>query len=249
MSEEITTPVDAPEAEVKEVIEEVVEESPETETAEPVQKEKTPEEKKLAEISYRNRQLNRQNRQLAEEVKGTSKKIDDLMAMMQKTDAPKLEEFESADEWLKANLDHQKQPDSKPDNSAYMGYVEESTEMLMETGAEKYEDFEAVVTGDVDITPVMRDTLFLMDNAADVAYYLGKNPSEARKIATLPPIRQAAEVGKIEAKLSQPKKVAKKPTAPDPVSPVGGSSTPSDEIQPVEDFGSFLKKRNKQLGR
>jgi len=37
--------------------------------------------------------------------------------------------------------------------------------------------------------------------------------------------------------------------APAPISPVGGAKTSSDEIQGIEKYESFLKKRNKELGR
>lgn len=237
-------------------------EAPKEEPKEEVEaEEQAPEKEKLAKVSYENRRLKRQNREISAKNNEISEKLDSLMQMMQQKnqpEAPKLDQFETVEDYMSAAFKHlrmQEQDSVKekqePDPT-YVDFVESSREDLFELGTEKYEDFEEVVLGEnVEITPVMRDVIFNLDDEvkADVAYYLGKNPKESHRISKLHPIRQAAEIGKIEAKVSQPKKQTRTSTAPEPIQPVGGGATPSDEIQEQEDYKSFLKKRNKQLGR
>jgi hypothetical protein len=75
------------------------------------------------------------------------------------------------------------------------------------------------------ITPIMAQTIQASDAGPDVAYYLGSNPKEAERIARLPAILQAKEIGKIESKLASSPPVKKSTAAPQPISPVTARST------------------------
>ena len=91
-----------------------------------------------------------------------------------------------------------------------------------EQARDKYDDFEQVAYNPkLPITNVMADTIRASDVGPDVAYYLGSNVKEAERIARLPPLLQAKEIGKIEAKLaSDPAPTRKASSAPTPISPV-----------------------------
>lgn len=202
-------------------------------------------QKKIANLEYQNREDKR--------------RIDRLIGVIEKqnktppTDPPKLEDFESIDAFLDARDVHR---DSKipedvetPEQREYQHNVGASIEDLFDAGSEVYEDFEEVVNADMEITPIMRDALFELDLniQPNVAYYLGKNKKEAKRISRLEPMRQVLEIGKLEAKVSsKPKRLS---TAPAPITPVGGSKTSSDEIKDGMKFEDFRKLRNKQLGR
>lgn len=68
--------------------------------------------------------------------------------------------------------------------------------------SDKYDDFDDVVRGeDTPFTTHVRDALLLVDNPADVAYRLGKNPSELERISRLHPLDQAREVNKLSFSL------------------------------------------------
>lgn len=68
--------------------------------------------------------------------------------------------------------------------------------------SDKYDDFDDVVRGEnVPFTPHVRDALLLVHNPADVAYNLGKNPSELQRISELHPLDQAREVNKLSFSL------------------------------------------------
>lgn len=226
----------------------------------PAPKKPDPRQKKIAELAYQNREQQRQ--------------IDRLLGLVERTttaprsqtadNPPKIEDFRTIDEFLDARdqyrdkLREQKTPNAdkgaEPQQQRYQEAVKAATDDLFSAGAEKYEDFEEVVRDDsVKITPAMRDAIFELDDLdtqTELAYYLGKNPKEALRISRLSPIRQVAAIGELKATLSAKPAPVKRPSAaPAPITPVGGGNTTTDEIAPQEDFESFLKKRNKQLGR
>lgn len=224
--------------------------------AQPAPKKVDPRQKKIAELSYQTREQKRQ--------------IDQLLGMVEKTISqprqtdgpapPKIEDFQTLDAYLEARDEYRDKaktakaaPAEKQPDPRYLQAVQSARDDLISAGSEKYEDFEEVVMGDVRITPVMRDAIFELDDQevqTEVAYYLGKNPKEALRISKLSPMRQIAEVGKLEAKLaSQPTPTKRPSAAPAPIAPVGGSVTNSTTITGNESMKDFIAKRNKQLGR
>ena len=104
-----------------------------------------------------------------------------------------------------------------------------------ETAREKYDDYEDVVYNPkLAITPIMAQTIQASDMGPDVAYYLGTNPKEAERIARLPAIAQAKEIGRLEAKIASAPPVKRTTSAPTPISPVNArsASTTLDTTDP-----------------
>lgn len=94
-----------------------------------------------------------------------------------------------------------------------------------EEARNKYDDFEQVAYNPkIPITDTMADAIRSSDVGPDIAYHLGMTPSEAKRIAQLPPIQQAREIGKIEAKLAAAPVVKKSTSAPAPITPVNAST-------------------------
>lgn len=109
----------------------------------------------------------------------------------------------------------------------------------------RYSDYEAVAHNpDLRITPAMATAIQLSDKGPDVAYFLGKNPAEAARIAGLNPIAQAAAIGRLEAKFQT---VVKKKTtsAPDPVRSVGnkGAAVKAPEKMSTEEYRAWRAKQ------
>lgn len=86
---------------------------------------------------------------------------------------------------------------------------------------ERYADYDIVAKNpSLPVTSEMAEVILESEAGPELAYHLGKNPAEAARIARLNPRLQAAELGKLEARLTAPKPVAKQP--PQPVQPVNG---------------------------
>lgn len=89
----------------------------------------------------------------------------------------------------------------------------------------RYDDFEQVAYNPkLAITEVMAQTIQTSDVGPDLIYHLGTNPKEAERIARLPPVLQAKEIGKLEAKLAASPPVKRTSTAPAPIAPVTARS-------------------------
>lgn len=73
--------------------------------------------------------------------------------------------------------------------------------------SDKYEDFDTVIRGKHPVTKTMTDQLFGMEQeGAEVAYYLGQNPDEAKRIAALSgEITVARELAKLVGKATSSK--------------------------------------------
>jgi hypothetical protein len=97
-----------------------------------------------------------------------------------------------------------------------------------ETARGKYDDFEQVAYNpSLPVTDVMAQTIQASDVGPDIIYWLGSNPKESARIANLPPILQAKEIGKIEAKMASDPPLKRISTAPAPIAPVTARSASS----------------------
>ncbi|MDE0590425.1 hypothetical protein OU789_10850 [Halocynthiibacter sp. C4] len=101
----------------------------------------------------------------------------------------------------------------------------------------RYADFDAVVSApDVMITNEMAQIIATSDVGADVAYHLGTNKALAAQIASLDPIEQAREIGRLEASISTPKPRTQS-NAPEPISTVKAKATATkdpEKMSPAE---------------
>lgn len=168
---------------------------------------------------------------------------------------PRLEQFESIDDYNQANFEYAKrviraelaaerEAEQQRKAEAEQGRKAETWQERQEAAAEKYPDFEEVIReSDAPITSQMGQAIIESDLGADIAYYLAQNPKEAKRIAQLPPIRQIAEIGKLEIKVGSP--AQKTPTqAPEPIVPAGSKAKAEkdpSEMSPRE-FAEWRKK-------
>ncbi len=123
--------------------------------------------------------------------------------------------------------------------------LEDVNEAFAET-RKQHSDFDEVIAQpDLLITQEMVIAMAEADDPGAIAYHLGKNKAEATRIATLSPIAQAREIGKLEAKLSvTPAAPSKKTTnAPDPIAPVKGSDSTQKALTDM-DFNEYEQAAN-----
>lgn len=118
----------------------------------------------------------------------------------------------------------------------------------LEDARERMPDFDSVFHRDVPVTETMADIIADSEKGPEVAYYLGKNLSEARQIASLPPHLQGAAIARIEARVTSAPTVRKVSTAPQPP-PIlnGGSAPPSFDPSSasMDDYAKWYRERQK----
>lgn len=142
--------------------------------------------------------------------------------------------------------------EEKPDPE-FEEALAEVNESFAETKA-RYKDFDEVISQqDLAITADMVKAMAEADEPGEIAYYLGKNKSEAARIAQLPPLAQAKEIGKLEVAIARgTKQPSKKVTgAPDPIEPVngGGSSTTKDvKDMSFDEYEQHMAQQEKKRG-
>lgn len=152
---------------------------------------------------------------------------------------PKPNDFNDYNEYVEALTDWKvenrrqewdRQAAEKESNQTHQAKMAGLQEKI-NVGFEKYDDFEDVAMDQsVPITPAVMEILAEIENPADVAYYLGKNRTEAIAISRMTPIAAAREIAKIEFNLNinnpapKPKEPNKTPKAPPPIKPVGSAS-------------------------
>lgn len=175
------------------------------------------------------------------------------------TSTPKKEldpnDFDSDSDYLKAvakqtrdEIRAEREEERKRENDRR---TKEAVSGALSASRVKYPDFDDVALN--PSIPISQDmyNASLGDNLGDILYHLGKNPAEAARIASLPPLIQAKEIGKIEAKIAS--KPNPKPTgAPPPPKKVGSGGSPprkpESEMSRAELHAEWDRERRKQLG-
>lgn len=140
-------------------------------------------------------------------------------AETQQEGPPTEDQFETWDDYQEALIEYKVDQRIKAEETKRQrGAVLQTYEQRAAKFTESHPDYQSVALGDhVKITPLMAEVIRESDLGPEVAYHLGSNPTEAQHIANLPPHRQAAELGKLEAKLTaQP---AAAPPSPKPIPP------------------------------
>ncbi len=158
----------------------------------------------------------------------------------QQDDRPKREAFASDEDyfdkltdWKLEQRDNRQRSQTQQEQSRTMG---EKTEKIY-TDAEKLsgmdrDDLDEVVG---KFTPVIAQALVESDVSAKLLTHMATHPEDLQRIAALSPARQAAEIGKLETKLTN---TAKPPKTPAPIDPVGGGQSPIKNLSTMgaEDY-------------
>lgn len=166
------------------------------------------------------------------------------------TGEPQRDQFESYEAYIEARADWRADQKVKEaldaDRKAsqareQQGRQSQGMEQVAQSWTKRETEFQATAKDYLDVvTPFVEEDLGSFSQPAraaivesdigpQVLYHLAQNPDEAERIAALSPVRQVAELGKIEVSLSKaaetpaPAKVSK---APAPITPVkSGRST------------------------
>jgi len=95
----------------------------------------------------------------------------------------------------------------------------------------------------IEFAPMALEAVAQHPKGAEIAYMLGKNVSEAYRIAALPPSQQLMAIGEIAAKTNVPKPKAVS-SAPPPVKTVSGGNVTTDPSK--MSTSDYIKWRNDQ---
>tara|TARA_R110000796_G_scaffold203024_4_gene319332 strand:- start:4956 stop:5759 length:804 start_codon:yes stop_codon:yes gene_type:complete len=171
--------------------------------------------------------------------------------------APARDDFDDYEDFIEAKVDHQADrriaelENQQNERTAHQGQqdaaatFEQSRDNTVESGIDKYDDFEEVALSEnLEISPTMAEALLASKQGSDLWYHLGKNPAKAAKISSMSEVKQVLAIGELAVAL----KTAKQPSnAPKTTKPVGsrgaGSAAPTDK----SDIGEWMSKRNKQV--
>lgn len=145
---------------------------------------------------------------------------------------PKLDAYNSYEEWVEATADYraekrftelQRQSEERAAQESERKAAESrraAYEKAVASIEDRYPDYHDV-TAEMPTTRQMAEFILEHDKGPDIAYYLGKHPDEAMRIANLSPVKQGFELAKLEAKLVTPGSQARTATsAPEPINPV-----------------------------
>jgi hypothetical protein len=169
------------------------------------------------------------------------------------TGAPRLEDFTDINEYAKAYAKFEssnavKQYEQKQHEESFRRatqHLAAQWEGKVSKADKKYDDFDDVV-GEMAPTNPVSIAIMQAENGEDIAYYLGKNLKEAQRIASLDPLSQAREIGRLETKLlAEPLKAKTPSKAPAPITPLAGkTAVASDEPLDTDDINTWMKKAN-----
>lgn len=150
---------------------------------------------------------------------------------------PQEDQFEDYESFQRALTRYElKQELAQEQNQQTAAQKAQSFQERVNAKAAEMPDFASVVYDPaVPITDTMREVILDSELGAEVAYFLGTNLSEAQRIAALSPHRQAAELGKLETKLSAPK-TPPTPRTPPPAPPKTVSGLSAGLTKPAEDM-------------
>lgn len=143
------------------------------------------------------------------------------------------------------------------DRAAHQGRQQEQLKSLatktesLYQAAEKLPGFDREVFEELSLTKAMAQTIIDSDIAPKLMAYLSANPAEVDRIGSLSHARQAAELGKLEAKVaSTPVKTTKVGA---PINPIGanGHSSPTrlDSAKSVDEMINLMRKNGSRWVR
>lgn len=240
----------------------VVAETPAPET--PPQEEETPEKRE----SRNKRRFNRERDariaaetelRLLKEQRENERKVQLPVA---DDGAPKREQFETYEEYLKADarhvakqeaaaiarkeLEEARNKESRSKQQETQQKAVQAFKERIDAARDQIEDYDEVCgSADVELSRTMSEAILESDQGALIAYHLAKNPDEAKRISELKPYQQAAAIADLEKKVAKPKGQSKASPPIDPVGKRGGpeSDTPTDK----DDIETWMRKERARM--
>lgn len=252
--------------ELEEVASEAAGEPQEAEEAEAEGEQPQPEPEKRPEprrtAQERISDLTRKFRESEREAERLRKRLEKVESQ-QVGKAPKPEEFDDEDDYLKAERAHQMREEvariereriaeeiAETQRNAHLSAVE-AYQARANDFAARVPDFNSKMQGaNVPIAPALEAAIMRSEIGPMIAYHLASNQEEAVRLSQLPPHEAMIAFGKLEARLeaqggpAKPK--VKTTSAPPPPRPVKGTATASVDMSKLS-IEEWMAERNKQV--
>lgn|GEM_PF-1773096 len=164
--------------------------------------------------------------------------------------APRRDQYASDEEYLDAKVDwklaQREQASAQQRQKEQSDRLAQTTDQIYAKAA-KLPGFDREAFDELPLTKPIVEALVESDQAPQLMAYMAGHPDEVARIAGLSAGRQAAELGKLEAKIAAtpPVKTSK---APDPITPIGSGKTPVHSLQ-TADMDTYIAERKKQGAR
>lgn len=164
------------------------------------------------------------------------------------SDRPKQEQFASVDDYVEAvaewKISQRDKATREQQEQEHQRTVSIKTESLY-TKAAEISGFDREAFDALPLTAAIAAAVTESDIAPKLMAHMAANPEDVQRIAYLPPVRQAAEIGKLEAKILAAPPPPRPSNAPAPITPVGASKgtlekNPND--MSAKEFASWRKK-------
>jgi hypothetical protein len=163
---------------------------------------------------------------------------------------PDISQFEDLDSYVKAQVKYEKELEKQQTQSQQA--QQNQAQAVAQDWVAKVDkvrsvapDFDTVFNNvaSIEFAPMALEAVAQHPKGAEIAYMLGKDVSEAYRIAALPPSQQLMAIGELAAKtnLPKPKTVS---SAPPPVKTVSGGNVTTDPSK--MSTSDYIKWRNDQ---
>ena len=163
---------------------------------------------------------------------------------------PDISQFDDLESYVKAQVKYEKELEKQQTQSQQAQQTQ--AQAVAQDWVSKVDkvrsvapDFDAVFNNvaSIEFAPMALEAVAQHPKGAEIAYMLGKDVSEAYRIAALPPSQQLMAIGEIAARTNVPKPKTVS-SAPAPVKPVQGGASNSS---PPANIDEWMKWRNDQL--
>ena len=188
------------------------------------------------------RRINKLTRE-KKEAQAEAHKLKEQLAGYTKTVEPKTDDFEDYNDYINAKVDYEVKQRTQSSEAVTSQPSSDITHML-QSGAEKYSDFDAVVRNP-ELTMLsleVIDDITIAENSDDILYHLAKNPVELERIALLDSRERAHEIGRLEVSLNKPK--PRTTQTPPPIKPLDDASSQPVDVSKMS-MDEYAQYRNK----
>jgi len=177
------------------------------------------------------------------------------LADLRKKEAPDPSKYEDPDDLSNARLNHTlDQREAERKEAEAKAAKEDAETAVAEAWQERVSNFRETATDFDEVAyraPVNDETaadIARLEEGPQIAYYLGKNPAEARALNNLSVRERAVELGRLANRLSTPPP-RKTSQAPEPVKPVSGNGAQSSSFDPEKaSMAEYIAKRKAGWG-